>query len=87
MRNRFQDAIDMQSACNPSGVAHSIIEAIKQVRDEPAYKGTESVRTDPAIKLMVYQLAYLCGVTGGVADFHVGSWEEVYHHCKAQTAK
>ena len=46
-------------ACNPSGIAHSIIEACREIRQhEP--KG--STADDPAIRLMVYQLASICGV-------------------------
>jgi hypothetical protein len=59
--SRFRDALVTVSlsACNPSGVAHSIVEACREIRQhEP--KG--STADDPAIRLMVYQLASVCGV-------------------------
>jgi hypothetical protein len=47
-------------ACNPSGIAHSIIEACREIRE---YEPKGSTADDPAIRLMVYQLASVCGVT------------------------
>jgi hypothetical protein len=59
---RFRDAlvIDTPGACNPSGIALSIVEACKECRDE-GY-GTAQIYADPAIKLMVHQLASITGV-------------------------
>ena len=56
MVNRHQDALAIsQGACNPSGIAHSIVTACREVRDE----GKDPCR-DQAIRLMVYQLAFIC---------------------------
>lgn len=58
-RNRFDHALYIQmGACNPSGIAHAIVEACAECRNEG-----DDVRTDPAIRLMVHQLAYLCNVS------------------------
>src|SRR5215469_2480253 len=59
--SRFRDALVIVNpgACNPSGVAHSIIEACREIRQ---YEANESTASDPAIRLMVYQLASVCGV-------------------------
>jgi len=58
MRNRFDNAVFIQQgACNPSGIAHSIIEACREVRDENG-----DVQKDPAIRLMVHQLAFITKV-------------------------
>jgi hypothetical protein len=61
---RHQDAIAIQAgACNPSSIAHSIVEACKEIRDTPAvrYSGKQ-ITDDPAVRLMVHQLAYICNV-------------------------
>ena len=59
MSKRHEDArfIVNPGACNPSGIAHTIIEACREARDEG-----KDVRQCPALKLMVYQLAFLYGV-------------------------
>jgi hypothetical protein len=59
--SRFRDALAIVNpgACNPSGIAHSIVDACREIRErEPA----ASTAQDPAIRLMVYQLASVCGV-------------------------
>jgi hypothetical protein len=59
---RHRDALAIQDgACNPSGIAHSIVEACREVRDRGG-----NVTADPAIRLMVHQLAYICGITTGM---------------------
>jgi hypothetical protein len=61
--SRFRDALAIvdPGACNPSGIALSIVEACREIR-EHKNAGTEAVCQDPAIRLMVYQLASICGV-------------------------
>lgn len=62
MAKRHSDALFISDgACNPSGIAHSIMEACREIRGEPGHTGTDQIRNDPAIKLMVHQLAFLCG--------------------------
>jgi hypothetical protein len=61
MVKRYRDALAIQEgACNPSGIAHSIIDACREIYD--AKGGTDTIRSDPAVRLMVHQLAFLCGV-------------------------
>ena len=61
-RNRFDNAIGIQQgACNPSGIAHSILEACAEIRALPNV-GTSAITSDSAIRLMVHQLAFICGV-------------------------
>ena len=65
--SRFRDALAIVNpgACNPSGIAHSIVDACREIRErEP----TASTAHDPAIRLMVYQLASVCGVTDYALD-------------------
>ena len=65
--SRFRDALAIVNpgACNPSGIAHSIVDACREIREhEPA----ASTAQDPAVRLMVYQLASICGVAGYPLD-------------------
>lgn len=55
---RFDDALFIQAgACNPSGVARSLVQAIAEARAD----GVDA-RTDPAVRLICHQLAFLCRV-------------------------
>ena len=67
--SRFRDALVIinPGACNPSGVALSIAHACREMRDHENVN-TKSVCQDPAIRLMVYQLAHLFGVAGDQYD-------------------
>jgi hypothetical protein len=59
--NRHNDAIGIQAgACNLSGVARALVRAINQCRTEN--KGTQEVRDDAAIRMIVHQMAFLCNV-------------------------
>ena len=73
-----------QGACNPSAIAHSIVEACREMRAEPGHQGTAQITSDPAIKLMVHQLAFICGVHNGVDEFSV---KPDYHACTTQCEK
>ena len=59
--SRFRDALVIVNpgACNPSGIALSIVEACREIRE---HEPTASTAHDPAIRLTVYQLASVCGV-------------------------
>ena len=67
--SRFRDALVIVSpgACNPSGVALSIADACREMREHD-HADTSLVRQDPAIRLMVYQLAHLFGVASAQYD-------------------
>jgi len=59
--SRFRDALVIVNAgaCNPSGIAHSIVDACREIREhEPA----ACTAQDPAVRMMVYQLASVCAV-------------------------
>jgi len=80
--SRFRDALAIVNpgACNPSGIAHSIIEACREIRQHEA-KG--STADDPAIRLMVYQLASVCGV----ADYALERYIADEAACKERLAE
>jgi hypothetical protein len=70
--SRFRDALVIinSGTCNPSGVALSIADACREMREHESLD-TKSLCQDPAIRLMVYQLAHLFGVAGAQYDlFH-----------------
>jgi hypothetical protein len=62
--SRFRDTLVVVSpgACNPSGIALSIADACREMR-EHENGNTKRICQDPAIRLMVYQLASICGVS------------------------
>jgi hypothetical protein len=61
--SRFRDALAIvdPGACNPSGIALSIAEACREIREHET-SATMALCQDPAIRLMVYQLASICDV-------------------------
>ena len=67
--SRFRDALVIinPGACNPSGVALSIADACREMRDHEN-ADTKRICEDPAIRLMVFQLAHLLGVAGHQYD-------------------
>lgn len=79
VRHYAEFAIDAQSACNLSGIAHSLSEAITYVRawlDREAkrkkgkdwYASTEEVNRHPIVVLFVAHMFYLSGL-GSDYDF------------------
>jgi hypothetical protein len=49
-----------QGACNPSGIALSIVDACREIRESAPNLGTAGITGDAAVRLMVHQLAFLC---------------------------
>lgn len=80
-QKRNKTAIQIQNACNPSGIAHAFIEACKEFRDSPADKGTDSLRADPALRLIAYQLSWLMG-----ADMTLTEYARLTDLCRAEVA-
>ena len=65
MSKRHSDALGIwEGACNPSGIAHSLVSACRECIDENV-----SQREDPAVRLITAQLAYIVGIWDGVSDF------------------
>ena len=67
--SRFRDALVIinPGACNPSGVALSIADVCREMHEHENVD-TKHICQDPAIRLMVYQLAHLFGVAGDQYD-------------------
>jgi hypothetical protein len=61
MRNRFKDAIAIQGgACNPRAVARSWLAHMDAMANQGA--DTNTLCTDPALRLIAHQLAFLFNV-------------------------
>lgn len=80
MTNRFKQAIGSQAACNPSGLAHSLIKWQKEIID--AGGGTDTVRADPACRLLTLQLAYLFNVD----ELAGAEYNKLIDQCEAASA-
>jgi hypothetical protein len=63
---RFANALLIvdPGACNPSGIAYAIAEACREARDEGV-----STKDDPAVRLMVTQLAWVCRADSDTDDY------------------
>lgn len=61
--SRFSDALVIvdPGACNPSGIASPIADTCRELREHENLD-TARICEDPAIRLMSYQLASICGV-------------------------
>lgn len=58
--NRFSDALLIQQgACNPMGVVYTLQRHMEEFRNSSEHQGTQSVCEDPALRLIVHQLAWL----------------------------
>lgn len=80
MTQRHQDALLIaEGASNPIGIANAIVRACREITDQPG-KGTQDVRKDPAVRLMVHQLAYLVGVP---TDESLSDYESWLRDCEA----
>jgi hypothetical protein len=82
MAKRHSDALFIVNpgACNPSGIAHSIIEACREIRESPDHTGTDQIRGDAAIRLMVYQLAFLSNIAA--FDHDLAAYGEAVKTCE-----
>lgn len=57
MSKRHRDALAIQAgACNPLAITHSLLAALRECPD------TNAMRTDPAVRLIAHQLAFLLDV-------------------------
>jgi hypothetical protein len=70
--SRFRDALVIVSpgAGNPSGIVLSIADACREMREHES-GDTKRICEDPAIRLMVYQLASICGVAAYALERYI----------------
>jgi hypothetical protein len=78
LQQAASDALQVQNACNLSGVARSFLEAVKAVNDEAnrLNEGTEWRNNHPIIRLFVDKLASICGMQGDSAFLHYGEADQ-----------
>ena len=77
---RFRDALHIsEGACNPCGIAHSLVNACQECIGE----GRDQ-KSDPAVQLIVSQLAYLCGIWNGISIWDKGEWHDASVACYAK---
>jgi hypothetical protein len=76
---RCKDALVIVNpgACNPSGIALAIAEACREIREQ---EPSRTAQDDPAVRLMVYQLATVCKV----ADYALERYIADEAACKAR---
>lgn len=74
--SRHDDALLIQQgACNPAGIARTLVAAC----DECLAEGVQQ-REDPAVRLIVHQLAYLCNVAE--IDDKFGEYGRLLAECR-----
>jgi hypothetical protein len=73
--NRFREALQIvdRGASNPSGIAHAIVAACAEVRREGG-----STTTDPAVRMMVTQLAWVCRAD----SCHINDYGQLLAECR-----
>ncbi len=74
---RHHDAIAISDgACNPTAIINAMKRAVDEIRESGTYD-TESILSDPALKLMTHQLAFLQGIptSEGLSDW--SDWRAV----------
>ena len=79
--DRYREALHIvdPGACNPSGVAFAIHNACRQAIAEGADQ-----RTDPAIRLMVTQLAFL---TDANSDLDLAEYQRLMEACRTRATE
>lgn len=63
-----EEAIQVQDACNPSGVAH----LLSRYFNDTVFEGTQQKCEDPIVRMIVCKLEDLCG--GGDSGVYVTAW-------------
>jgi hypothetical protein len=63
MAKRHKEALEVQDACNPGGVAALLSREMSAFMRSSEYTGTDSLRRDPALRLIAYKLADLFDVS------------------------
>lgn len=81
MKELAQRAIDVQTACNLSGVVISFADDIRVLRQHLQAEGncsTDTVNMHPMCVLYATQIAYLAG-TSGIGCERADEWNKAYN--------
>ena len=78
MHNKESDAVFAQAgACNPVALANSFLTHAKPILHET---GTDAVCNDPALRLIVHQLAHLMRLSE--FDLDLSAYGDALEHCE-----
>ena len=77
----YEQAIEVQDACNLSGVVHTLEELLPRIREEPDCTGTGYVNSHPIVVMYVNKLSSLSGAENGLA------FSTAYDECKKRAKK
>ena len=79
----YQRALDSQSACNASGLIHSLNETLEQIWEEAREKGegTDWVSGHPIVRLYAEQLMWLSRKTDYFEAYRVCCEERAKEQC------
>jgi hypothetical protein len=80
INRRFADAIAVQTACNPSGIAHSLYEICAALNGTMS---THAISRDPAVQLFALKLADLCGIVT-YTQAEIDRFQEIIKRCAAE---
>lgn len=83
MNNPYQNALDVQDACNLSGIVHQFSRDFTKIREEAKEKGwgTKEINEHPACRLYAEKILQLSG--GGMG--HCESFHVAYNKCLEMT--
>lgn len=83
-RTTWQQALDSQSACNLSGLAHFLVRVLDELRAN-GINGTDDLNTHAIVRLVVAQMAHLAF---GSFDCGAGdSWMNAYQWAEAESER
>lgn len=81
MRNRHQNAVEIQQgACNVVAIANALLTAARDARE-----GGIAPESDPAVQLIVHQLAFLCNTAKIDEDITV--YNELLTYCEERVPR
>lgn len=66
LKELARDALNVQNACNLSGVVISFAQVIRDLKDNLPNAGSDEINQHPIIKIWVDKLASLTGLEQGV---------------------
>jgi len=83
-KKTWQKGLDSQSACNLSGLAHSLPRLLDELRAN-GVNGTDALNTHPLVRLIVAQMAHLAY---GSFDCGAGNrWQRAYQLAEMETGR
>lgn len=76
LKEMAQSALDVQTACNLSGVARSFAEVMSALRASADCTGTEWANTHPVARLYAEQIAHLSGAGPGDPSTYSAAYDK-----------